>query len=42
VTGAATVKQSEWEIKPYSGLFGTLKVRDEVRVIASVPPPQTG
>ena len=42
VTGTATVKQSEWEIKPYSGLFGTLKVRDEVRVIASVPPPQAG
>ena len=32
--GRATVKQSDWGIKPYSGLFGTLKVRDEVEVVA--------
>lgn len=32
VTGAATVKQTNWGIKPYSGLFGTLKVVDEVTV----------
>lgn len=32
VSGTATVKQSDWEIEPYSGLFGTLKVRDEVEV----------
>ncbi len=30
--GAATVKQSEWGMKPFSILFGTLKVADEVRV----------
>jgi polyisoprenoid-binding protein YceI len=30
--GEATVKQTEWGIKPYSTLFGTLKVADEVRV----------
>ncbi|HUE28458.1 MAG TPA: YceI family protein, partial [Solirubrobacteraceae bacterium] len=30
--GTATVKQSDWGIKPYSGLFGTLKVVDEVEV----------
>jgi polyisoprenoid-binding protein YceI len=29
----AVVKQSEWEIKPYSALFGALKVRDEVDVV---------
>jgi polyisoprenoid-binding protein YceI len=29
----ATVKQSDWGIEPYSGLFGTLKVRDEVEVV---------
>jgi polyisoprenoid-binding protein YceI len=32
VTGSATVKQTDWGIKPYSALFGTLKVADEVRV----------
>ncbi len=30
--GAAIVKQSSWGIKPYSALFGTLKVVDEVMV----------
>jgi polyisoprenoid-binding protein YceI len=34
ITGRATVKQSDWGIKPYSGLFGTLKVRDQVEVVA--------
>jgi polyisoprenoid-binding protein YceI len=32
MTGSATVKQSAWGIKPYSALFGTLKVIDEVAV----------
>jgi polyisoprenoid-binding protein YceI len=32
LTGAATVKQSDWGMKPYSALFGTLKVNDEVVV----------
>jgi polyisoprenoid-binding protein YceI len=32
IAGAATVKQSNWGIKPYSALFGTLKVLDEVTV----------
>ena len=32
LTGSAMVKQSGWGIKPYSGLFGTLKVVDEVTV----------
>jgi hypothetical protein len=32
LTGAATLKQSDWGIKPYSALFGTLKVLDEVQV----------
>jgi hypothetical protein len=33
------VKQSDWGIQPYSGLFGTLKVKDEVEVVgeASLP-----
>jgi polyisoprenoid-binding protein YceI len=33
VSGQATVKQSEWGMTPYSGLFGTLKVKDDVTVI---------
>ena len=32
VTASAVVKQSEWGMKPYSTLFGTLKVVDEVEV----------
>ena len=32
VSGHATVKQSDWGMKPYSALFGTLKVLDEVEV----------
>jgi len=32
VRGHATVKQSDWGMKPYSALFGTLKVLDEVEV----------
>ena len=30
--GTATVKQSDWGMKPYSALFGALKVADEVEV----------
>jgi polyisoprenoid-binding protein YceI len=39
VSARATLKQSDWGIEPYSGLFGTLKVRDEVEVVgeASLP-----
>jgi hypothetical protein len=33
LSARATVKQSTWGIEPYSGLFGTLKVRDEVEVL---------
>jgi polyisoprenoid-binding protein YceI len=32
LTGTATVTQSEWGMKPYSALFGALKVADEVEV----------
>jgi len=31
--GSADVKQSDWGIKPYSALFGALKVNDEVKVV---------
>jgi hypothetical protein len=32
VTGSATVKQTDWKMKPFSALFGTLKVADVVEV----------
>jgi len=32
VTGSATFSQSDWGIKPYSALFGALKVNDDVTV----------
>jgi YceI-like protein len=32
LSGAAVVRQSDWGMKPYSALFGTLKVADEVEV----------
>jgi polyisoprenoid-binding protein YceI len=32
LTCVAVVKQSDWGMKPYSALFGTLKVVDEVEV----------
>jgi hypothetical protein len=39
ITARATVKQSDWGIKPYSGLFGTLKVKDEITVLAEATLP---
>lgn len=39
LTGRATVKQTDWGIKPYSALFGTLKVADEVDVAVDVQLP---
>ena len=38
VTGTAIVKQSDWGMKPYSALFGTLKVADEVEVRVETRP----
>jgi hypothetical protein len=32
VAGSARIKQTDWGMKPYSALFGTLKVADEVEV----------
>jgi polyisoprenoid-binding protein YceI len=32
LTGSARFRQSDWGIKPFSALFGTLKVADEVEV----------
>lgn len=33
LSGSATVKQTNWGMKPYSALFGALKVNDEVEVV---------
>jgi hypothetical protein len=40
---AAVVKQTDWGMKPYTGLFGALKVVDEVEVEleATLPEPQS-
>ncbi len=40
VTGTIPLTQSDWGIKPYRGLMGALKVRDEVEVVigADLPP----
>lgn len=35
-SGRALVKQTDFKIKPYSALFGTLKVADEVEVKVSI------
>jgi hypothetical protein len=39
VRGSAVVKQTDWGIKPYSALFGTLKVADEVEVLINAKLP---
>lgn len=38
LTGETTVKQTAFGIKPYSALFGALKVADEVRVAIDANP----
>ena len=40
LSGCATIKQTAWGIKPYSALFGTLKVIDEVTVEVTAQLPQ--
>jgi hypothetical protein len=36
--GVATITQTDFGMKPYSALFGTLKVADDVRVSAELSP----
>jgi polyisoprenoid-binding protein YceI len=38
LTATAAVRQSDWGMKPYSALFGTLKVADEVEVAIDTGP----
>ena len=33
LSGSAIVTQTEWGMKPYTGLFGALKVHDDVKVV---------
>ncbi len=40
LSASVTIRQSDWGIKPYSALFGTLKVIDEVTVEVSAELPQ--
>jgi hypothetical protein len=37
VSGTIPLTQSHWGIKPYRGLMGALKVRDEVEVLVDAP-----
>jgi polyisoprenoid-binding protein YceI len=41
LTGGCVIKQSDWGIKPYSTLFGALKVVDEVDVAIEAVLPQS-
>jgi hypothetical protein len=41
LTGSARFKQSAWQITPYSALFGTLKVADEVEVAIDATLPRS-
>jgi polyisoprenoid-binding protein YceI len=41
VRGTAVVKQTEWGMKPYTALFGALKVADDVRVEIDCALPQS-
>ena len=37
VRGAVSLRQSEWGIRPYRGLMGALKVRDDVEIVIDAP-----
>jgi polyisoprenoid-binding protein YceI len=41
LSAVAVVKQSDWGMKPYSALFGALKVADDVRVEIDAGLPQS-
>jgi YceI-like domain len=41
VKGVAVVRQTDWGMKPYTALFGALKVADEVRVEIDARLPQS-
>ena len=39
VSGTIPLVQSDWGIKPYRGLMGALKVRDELEIVIAAPLP---
>jgi hypothetical protein len=39
VRGTIPLTQSDWGIKPYRGLMGALKVRDELEIVIAAPLP---
>jgi polyisoprenoid-binding protein YceI len=39
VRGTIPVTQSQWGIKPYRGLMGALRLRDEVEIVVDAPLP---
>ena len=39
ITGTLKVTQSDWGLKPYKGLMGALKVRDDVDIVVDVALP---
>lgn len=39
LSASAVIKQSDWGIKPYSTLFGALKVADDVEITLKAAPP---
>lgn len=41
LTGSVTLKQTDWGIKPYSALFGALKVADAIEVVIDGRLPET-
>ncbi len=41
LSGTVVIKQTDWGIKPYSTLFGALKVVDEVEIAIDAGPPSS-
>jgi len=41
IRGTIPLRQSDWGIKPYRGLMGALKVRDEVEVVIEADLPRS-
>jgi hypothetical protein len=41
IGGTITITQSAWGIKPYRGLMGALKVRDDVDLVVDARLPAT-
>jgi polyisoprenoid-binding protein YceI len=42
ISGTIPLRQSQWGIKPYRGLMGALKVRDEIEIVIAATPTPAG